>query len=236
MMAGSPPSLKRQARDLRAAHRSEAPPSLEKLVPSVARELSRIVQKCLEKEPESPYATFAEARSDMERLLRRLEPEAAMRREGSHSGPIQEGYRKRVERCIGLSKLGKNEDALRMIEPVVKEYPENDYGWFAKGSILGELTRHSEAIAADQRALALDPDNPSVLFNLGAREITLGKEQAGRAHIERAAELGHENAKKMLQATRDNSIIVVSSGAPESVRTGEGRFPYFSAMSRRGVI
>lgn len=201
MITGQPPFVRRKPADYVHAHVHETPRPLE----GVSRELSRIVHKCLEKNPAQRFANFAELQSALLPLSR-----AAPAKRLARLRAAAESYTTRVERCIGLSKVGKQETALRMIEAIVKEFPNEPYGWFTKGNILGELTRHQEGIAALEKALELDPESPSILYNLGVRESVSGDKDRGRQHLQNAASLGHEKAAQMLDMMDKGTIIIIA--------------------------
>jgi len=210
MLAGRPPFLHQQQADYVEAHLREIPRALEDVAPHVPHALSLIVQKCLDKRPARRFATFAEVRAALMELPTQARPELETRRAARLMYAGQESYSQRVERCIGLSKVGKHQVALRMIEAVVKDHPEEAYGWFTKGNILNELTLHQDGLAALRRALELDPESPSILFNLGVRERMHGDKGAGEQHLKRAAELGHEKASQFLASMKDGKIILIT--------------------------
>lgn len=212
MFAGRPPFLCRREVDYVNAHIHEMPQALEEIAP-VSHELSSIVQKCLEKCQARRYATFADLKAALADLPTEGSSDATAKRAARIAARLKyaakESYSQRIERCIGLSQVGKHEIALRMLEPIVAECPDEAYGWFVKGNILNELSRHREGIAALRKALLLDPESPSILYNLGIREKMHGDEDLGLQLITRAAELGHEKARELLTAMQDGDIDVL---------------------------
>ncbi len=70
MLAGRPPFLGDGPLKLITQHCNEAPPPLERLVPSLREGTCRLVEKALAKKPEHRHASAAGLLADVERLLR----------------------------------------------------------------------------------------------------------------------------------------------------------------------
>lgn len=59
-----------------------------------------------------------------------------------------------------LRELGRHEEAVKMMDNLLKDYPERVDFYFHKANSLRSLNRHQEAITAMKRAIQLDPENP----------------------------------------------------------------------------
>jgi tetratricopeptide (TPR) repeat protein len=61
---------------------------------------------------------------------------------------------------MGLSFLGKDEDALGACEEAIRVDPKYATAWAMKAVILGSLGSYEEMSVAGLRALEIDPTNP----------------------------------------------------------------------------
>ena len=58
-------------------------------------------------------------------------------------------------------------DAEKLAVSITQEYPDHPFGWKALGAVLGQVGRHSEAVNANQTAVALSPQDTEAHYNLG---------------------------------------------------------------------
>ena len=73
----------------------------------------------------------------------------------------------RYARAIALYRIPQLNDALELIDGLIKEQPDNPYFWELKGQMLFENGRVAEAVAPYQRAVQLRPDIPLLRVELG---------------------------------------------------------------------
>ncbi|MEI5990941.1 hypothetical protein A5881_002446 [Enterococcus termitis] len=59
-----------------------------------------------------------------------------------------------------LRELGRHEEAVKMMDDLLKDYPERVDFYFHKANSLRSLSRHQEAVEAMEQAIQLDPENP----------------------------------------------------------------------------
>lgn len=107
-------------------------------------------------------------------------------------------YPSRYARAIAYYQLKEPDRALKLIDVLLGEQPENPYLWELKGQILFEFARTAEAEGPQRRSVALKPDAPLLRINLGQTLIALDD----KAKIaEGVAEL-----KKALTQEDDNPV------------------------------
>ena len=82
-------------------------------------------------------------------------------------------YPTRYACAIAQYQLKEPDRALKLIEALLKEQPDNPYLWELKGQILFEFGRTAEAEAPQRRSVALKPDGPLLRVNLGQTLIAL---------------------------------------------------------------
>src|SRR5690606_1696073 len=87
--------------------------------------------------------------------------------------------------------------ALKMIDALLVEQPENPYLWELKGQILFEFGRAAEAEEPQRRSVELKPDAPLLRINLGQTLIALDDEKK--------VEEGVGELKHALAQERDNA-------------------------------
>ena len=59
-----------------------------------------------------------------------------------------------------LRELGRHEEAVKMMDDLLEDYPERVDFYFHKANSLRSLNRHQEAVKAMDRAIQLNPENP----------------------------------------------------------------------------
>jgi tetratricopeptide (TPR) repeat protein len=131
--------------------------------------------------------------------------------------------RDQIEKCIRLALSGQNDTALAEIVTLIGACSPGDrdslaYAHFARGNILVRMGRHNEGLASLREAATFDHNQPSILYNLGLEEMTVGNRQRGLEYLERAAQLGHEQAPQALAALTTGETIAVEGG-------GGGKLP-----------
>jgi predicted Zn-dependent protease len=84
-------------------------------------------------------------------------------------------YRARYARAIAYFQNKEPEKALKAIDALLVEQPNNPYLWELKGQVLFEFGRPAEAEPAHRRSVELKPDAPLLHINLGQTLIALDK-------------------------------------------------------------
>jgi predicted Zn-dependent protease len=105
-------------------------------------------------------------------------------------------YPSRYARAIAYYQLKEPDRALKLIDALLTEQPENPYLWELKGQILFEFARTAEAEAPQRRSVALKPDAPLLRINLGQTLIALGdnaKVAEGISELKRALTQEEDN-------------------------------------------
>ena len=82
-------------------------------------------------------------------------------------------YPSRYARAIAYYQLKEPDRAIKLIDVLLTEQPENPYLWELKGQILFEFGRAAEAEAPQRRSVALKPEAPLLRINLGQTLIAL---------------------------------------------------------------
>ena len=82
-------------------------------------------------------------------------------------------YPSRYARAIAYYQLKEPDRALKLIDVLLSEQPQNPYLWELKGQILFEFGRTQEAEAPQRKSVALKPEAPLLRINLGQTLIAL---------------------------------------------------------------
>lgn len=101
-----------------------------------------------------------------------------------------------VDRALALAGAGKNAEAEALLEVLTRVDPRSAMLPFLLASVLAESGRAEEAVAAAERALALEAEEPStapfrgeVLLLIGRAHLALGATPAAKEALEWAATL-----------------------------------------------
>jgi predicted Zn-dependent protease len=79
----------------------------------------------------------------------------------------------RYARAIALYRQTETEPALKAIDALIADQPDNPYLWELKGQVLFESGRAREAEPAHRRSVELDPGAPLLRVNLGQTLIAI---------------------------------------------------------------
>jgi len=107
-------------------------------------------------------------------------------------------YPSRYARAIAYYQLKEPDRALKLIDALLAEQPDNPYLWELKGQILFEFGRTEEAEAPQRRSVELKPQAPLLRVNLGQTLIALDDKK-------KVAE-GVTELKKALTQEEDNAV------------------------------
>jgi predicted Zn-dependent protease len=141
---------------------------------------------------DSPEA-LAEHRVMQAKLEGFLEPQVAIVKyaENDHSYPA------RYARAIAYYQLKEPDKALKLIDPLIQEQPNNPYLYELKGQILFEYGRAKEAEAPQRKAVELKENAPLLHINLGQTLVALDdktKVAEGIVELKKALAIENDNA------------------------------------------
>jgi predicted Zn-dependent protease len=103
----------------------------------------------------------------------------------------------RYARSIAYYQMKEPDKALRLLDGLLADYPDNPYLWELKGQILFEFGRAPEAEAPQRRSVELKPDAPLLRVNLGQTLIALddkAKVAEGISELKKSLVQDEENA------------------------------------------
>ena len=100
-----------------------------------------------------------------------------------------------VEQGIILANFGAFEEALERLDRVRETLPEETpHFWSAKGYVLMELSRYTEALVCLERVLEVRPDYAEASLHAAHCAFMLGDHWAGQRHAKTARRLGEPGA------------------------------------------
>jgi predicted Zn-dependent protease len=108
------------------------------------------------------------------------------------------GFPARYARAIAYYQMKEPDRALKILDGLISENPNNPYLWELKGQILFEFNRVKEAEEPQRRSVALKPDAALLRVNLGQTLI-------GQSDPKKVEE-GIAELKRSLIDESDNSV------------------------------
>ena len=90
---------------------------------------------------------------------------------------------------LGHYQNGRFNDAEKLAISITQEFPEHPFGWKVLGALLGQTGRKSEAVEANQTAVALSPQDAAAHNNLGVTLKELGRLDEAEASFNQAIAL-----------------------------------------------
>lgn len=135
----------------------------------------------------------------------------------------------RYARAIAYYQTREVAHALRLVDQLLAEQPDNPYLWELKGQILFEFGRAKEAEEPQRKSVALKPEAPLLRINLGQTLISLGD----RAKVEE----GIKELKIALARENDNAVAwrVMAEGYDKIGENGQARLATAEAYFSMGA-
>ena len=87
------------------------------------------------------------------------------------------------------------DDAEKLAVYITQEFPYHHFGWKILGAILGQTSRISEAVNANQKSVELAPQDPETRYNLGIMLQKLGRLAEAEASYRQAIVLKSDYAR-----------------------------------------
>jgi cytochrome c-type biogenesis protein CcmH/NrfG len=116
-------------------------------------------------------------------------------RDGREAAPAPRQEQARQD-SAAREEEGRDRHILEM-EQALRENPQDVNGWIQLGNHYFDARRPRDAVRAYGRALALKPDNPDVLTDMGVMRRQLGEFERAMENFSRAAQLSplHEQSR-----------------------------------------
>lgn len=159
-------------------------------------------------------------------------------------GDKDTSYPARYARAIAYYQLKEPDRALKMIDDLLKEQPDNPYLWELKGQVLFEFGRAAEAEEPQRKSVELKPDAPLLRVNLGQTLIALpdkAKLDEGIVELRKALTQEEDNAvawRLLAQAydTKGEDGLARLATAEYNFQTGDKRQARIFAMRAREML
>jgi tetratricopeptide (TPR) repeat protein len=191
MLTGARPFRARKPEDWYHQHARVLPeePSLRK--PEIPPPLSKLVMRCMAKEPRERYPDFRTLEMDLAMLLKEICQE-----EVPEQGAQQLEAWEILNKGTALNNLGRVREALACFDKALEILPRFDAAWLDKGVALTKLGRTKEAIECYERALEINPKSANAWYNLGAAQQFQGRIEESLASYDQAVTLNplHDGA------------------------------------------
>ena len=98
-------------------------------------------------------------------------------------------------RLLEQYQTGQYDDAEKLAVYITQEFPYHHFGWKILGAILGQTSRISEAVNANQKSVELAPQDPETRYNLGIMLQKLGRLAEAEASYRQAIVLKSDYAR-----------------------------------------
>ncbi|HJV41856.1 M48 family metallopeptidase [Caulobacter sp.] len=136
------------------------------------------------------------------------------------------GFPARYARSIAYYQMKDPDRALKLLEGLIADHPDNPYLWELKGQILFEFNRIAQAEEPQRKSVALKPDAALLRINLGQTLISLDDPKK--------VEEGVQELKRSLLNDPDNAVTwrLLAQAYDKQKKDGEARLAtaeqYFS--------
>jgi tetratricopeptide (TPR) repeat protein len=192
----------------------------EARVPRLSSPLFPIIERCLQKEPNLRYQSFAGLRYDLDALLK--SETGGVEKAGTTKGlAAWEMYNK----AYSLSNLGQLEEALVWYEKALAADPQNADAWNNTGACQHKLGRLDDALKSFSQALACNRQNAGALRNMGTTLSALGRLPEALESLKKAAALEPSNESVWLNIGLVEERLGLTGDAVASFRSYLSKYP-----------
>ncbi len=101
----------------------------------------------------------------------------------------------KLDNLLECYQNGLLDDAEKLAVSVTQEFPKHPFGWKVLGAVLGQKGRKSEALDANQTAVALSPQDAATHYNFGITLEELGRLDGALASYKQAVALKPDYAE-----------------------------------------
>lgn len=205
MLTGINPFYTEDPSDIIVKHLTLKPSRPHKLNAAVPPELSQIVMRCIEKDPEARYGDFDGVKGDLEKIYEEnygnYEHPSEAEVTFSEDDWIKKGRSlasidrhrvaivafdqalkidpgatvAKIEKARALLKLGAVDEALYQIDEMISQNPSSWEAWFLRGEAKKLRKDPEEALIAFEKALELEPTRPETMGKMGTLLGEMGK-------------------------------------------------------------
>lgn len=91
-------------------------------------------------------------------------------------------------------KLGDTIDAIKLYNQLSDEYRYSGEFNNKIGILYSKMQKNKSALHEFKKAVKVDPDNSTFLYNLGIGYLNIGNKRRAKSHFKKSAELGHDKA------------------------------------------
>ena len=102
-------------------------------------------------------------------------------------------------------KAGRLDDAEKLARSISQDFPKHEFAWKVLGAVLGLTGRKSEAVHANQTAIALSPQDAEAHSNLGVMLQELGRLDEAEVSYNQALALKPDYAEAMFNLSVSQS-------------------------------
>jgi len=164
MLTGHLPFTARSWEEFEYLHKNAQPAAFDPPVTSrYDRALERLVLRCLEKDPASRYERFDEIRANLAGIAEQITGNRVW-----DSPPAEQmSLNELGNKAVGLLELGRVHEALRILDRILAQSPEDASAWNTKALAFVELNRWNDALNGFDRVIALRANDSSAWFQRG---------------------------------------------------------------------
>jgi Flp pilus assembly protein TadD len=107
----------------------------------------------------------------------------------AENNPMQDSAQAENQKLLNYYENGQYGDAEKLAISITEQFPENQFAWKVLGAVLVQSGRNSEAVNANQTAVALSPQDAEAYSNLGSTLKVLGRLDEAEASYTQAITL-----------------------------------------------
>ncbi|MCB2178415.1 protein kinase [bacterium] len=167
-------------------HIKKHPPKIRSRIFDIPTSMVRIIDVCLEKNPNDRYQTFQDLSNELQKVYYEIQ--------GSEYNLPNVNRNSTLETQINISRslliLGDSERAVDILQPLLEKHDQNYeiLGMLGRGKL--DQKKFSEAKFYLEKSLEIKNDNDKVLSNFGLLHILTNNYEDAIACFEKAIEIG----------------------------------------------
>jgi tetratricopeptide (TPR) repeat protein len=163
MLVGRKPIPGNNLADYMKNHEEYSPLSPSQINSAVPPDVSKIVMRCLEKNPKNRFSTFRELREALLLVFKEYTGFEYIMEKSNEELTAGEWTLK----ALSLATLGRHEDALKPFDFALEKSPKDATIWAKKGDSLVALNRLKDAIKCYDKAIMMDHRIPDTWVSKG---------------------------------------------------------------------